>query len=285
MRRLTMARTNSYVDMLTTLHIYIEDSATGDTLINGIYCRKIGELANGERKTFEIEETAVKIFAILGNVCMDVYDEYYQLPEGSDHVFLSGQNTIHPTDGHMFRFDQNKNQQRKMSIKKKRTILTISIAASLVLVCLLVVAFWPKGPSSGQKHFVHGDMCITLTDEFEEVTVPGYVAAYMTEHIEVGVKRQEFYQHAALKNYTAKQYAQGMMSQNGIKSSVVSKPGNIAYFIYTERNVEKGITYQFYCYVYKTTDAFWVIQFDVPLEQVARYDEDIHKWARSVDFI
>lgn len=284
MRRLTMVRANNYVDTLITLNIYIEDSVAGDILINGIYCRKIGELANGERKTFEIEERSAKVFAIADNVCPDVCNEYFQLQEGTDHVFLSGQNMIHPTDGHMFRFDQNMNQHRKMSIKKKRTILAISIAAGLSLMCLFVVALWPKGSSGGRKTFVHGDMSITLTDEFEEVKVPGYVAAYMTEYIEVGAKRQGFYQHAQLRNHTAKEYAQGVMSQNGIKSSVVTKPGNITYFIYTDRNEEKGITYQFYCYVYKTTDAFWVIQFGVPLELVARYKEDIHEWATSVDF-
>ena len=56
MRKLTIQRTDSYIDALTTLNIYIEDAVSGDILINEIRCRKLGELGNGDTKTFDIEE-------------------------------------------------------------------------------------------------------------------------------------------------------------------------------------------------------------------------------------
>lgn len=55
MRLLTMKRAKRYVACLVKMKVFIEDP-TGDTMINGTPCRKLGELKNGEEKAFEISE-------------------------------------------------------------------------------------------------------------------------------------------------------------------------------------------------------------------------------------
>lgn len=284
MRELSIRRANSYVDMLETLNVYMEDPATGDTLINGIYCRKIGELANGERKIFEIEETQAKVFAITDNARQDVCNEYYQLPEGASPVFLSGQNMIHPTDGHTFRFDQNMKIRRRMSRKKRRILTGISIVAGCLLLCAAIAFFVSLIPTGEPKTFTHRDMSITLTDEFRKTKVDMWDVAYKTTDVVVGAKRQGFYANPGLKYYSAIQYADAVMRKSGIDSTIQIRPGELTYFVFSEQSKDEGITYRFYCYVYKTTDAFWIVEFCVPEEQVSRYEKTIAEWARSVDF-
>ena len=71
-------------------------------MINEIRCRKLGELGNGDTKTFDIEEYEAKVFAIANSLSPNMCDEYYQLPEGANDISLSGQNMIHPEKGNIF---------------------------------------------------------------------------------------------------------------------------------------------------------------------------------------
>ena len=51
MRNLTIKRTKSYVACLAKMKVYIEDRVSGDLVINGVSCRKLGTLKNGEEAT------------------------------------------------------------------------------------------------------------------------------------------------------------------------------------------------------------------------------------------
>ena len=284
MRELSIRRADSYVDLFATLNIYIEDPAAGEVMINGIYCRKIGELANGERKIFEIEETQAKVFAIADNARQDVCNEYYQLPEGTSPVFLSGQNMIHPTDGHTFRFDQNMKIRRRMSRKKRALLTGISIVAGCLLLYAAISLVVSLIPTGEPKTFTQGDMSITLTDEFRKTEIDMWDAAYKTTDVVVAVKCEDFYLYKDLRYYSPVQYAKEAIRNSGINSTVERGPGSLTYFVFSEHSEDRGVTYQFYCYIYKTTDAFWIVEFCVPAEQVSRYEKTIVEWARSVHF-
>ncbi len=56
MRKLTIKRQKSIVACLMKVKFYIEDRANGNHNVNGIPCRLLGKLKNGEEKTFEISE-------------------------------------------------------------------------------------------------------------------------------------------------------------------------------------------------------------------------------------
>lgn len=64
MRNLTVKREKSFVACLITMKVFAEDKEHGETVIDGTPCRRIGELKNGEEKTFPIGEECVKIFVI-----------------------------------------------------------------------------------------------------------------------------------------------------------------------------------------------------------------------------
>lgn len=284
MRELSIRRANSYVDMLATLNVYMEDPAMGDTLINGIYCRKIGELANGERKIFEIEETQAKVFAIADNARQDVCNEYYQLPEGASPVFLSGQTMIHPTDGHTFRFDQNMKIRRRMSRKKRALLTGISIVAGCLLLCAAISLVVSLIPTGEPKTFTQGDMSITLTDEFRKTEVDKWDVAYKSRDVVVAIQCEDFYLYKDLSYYSPVQYAKEAIKNSEIDATVERGPGSLTYFVFSQRSDESGITYRCFFYIYKTTDAFWIVEFCVPEGQVSRYEKTIAEWAGSVDF-
>jgi len=75
MRRLTIKREKSFVASLAKLKIYIEDPASDEIRINGTPCRKIGDLKNGEEKTFEINEQKAKVFVIADNLSKEYCNE------------------------------------------------------------------------------------------------------------------------------------------------------------------------------------------------------------------
>ena len=62
MRNLTIRREKHFVASLATMKVYIEDPTANDLTINGVSCRKLGTLKNGEEKTFTIAEEAAKVF-------------------------------------------------------------------------------------------------------------------------------------------------------------------------------------------------------------------------------
>lgn len=121
MRNLIIKRTKSSVGCLMKMKVYIEDPA-GELTINDTPCRKLGDLKNGEERTFPIGSEAVKVFVISDKLSKDYCNEYYQLPEGQEDISLSGKNKFNPASGNAFRFDNNESEgiatNRKKGTKK-----------------------------------------------------------------------------------------------------------------------------------------------------------------------
>ena len=90
MRNLTVKRAKSIVGCLAKIKIYIEDPNAGEININNTPCRKIGELKNGEEKTFAIENQVLKVFAIADAASKNFCFDYVELSEGEQDIFLSG---------------------------------------------------------------------------------------------------------------------------------------------------------------------------------------------------
>ena len=137
MRKLTIKRTKSFVACLMKIKIYIEDRTAGDFTINDIPCRKLGDLKNGEEKTFEIGEQAAKVFVIIDNLSKNYCNEFYELPEGQEDIYLSGKNRFNPASGNAFRFDNNESADalanRKSGTRKGLVVLIVALAVGVVV--------------------------------------------------------------------------------------------------------------------------------------------------------
>lgn len=133
MRKLTILRRKSFVACLMKLKVYIESfDGTGEE-INGVYCKKLGVLKNGEEATFEIGEESAKVFVIVDKVSKNFCNDCYQIPEGTEDVYLSGQNKFNPALGNSFVFENNDSPEAENNHKQRQRLGWV-----VFIVCLVV---------------------------------------------------------------------------------------------------------------------------------------------------
>ena len=106
MRQLILKRNKSFVGCLGKDCVYLEDTDRGELTIKGSPCHKIGELKNGEEKTFSIPTTQVKVFVIVDIATKEFCVDSKVIPAGEGDVRLSGKNTFDPQKGNPFVFDK-----------------------------------------------------------------------------------------------------------------------------------------------------------------------------------
>ena len=118
MRNLTIKRRKTFVGCAVKMKVYIEDPYSNDIIINNVSCRKLGTLKNNEEKTFVIEDNAAKVFVIADKLSKNYCNEFYQLPAGSEDVYLTGKNKLNLASGNPFLFDNNDNEEALKNRKK-----------------------------------------------------------------------------------------------------------------------------------------------------------------------
>ncbi len=289
MRNLSIRRTKSFVGCLVNMRVYIEDHTFGDLVINGVPCRKLGKLKNGEEKTFQIEENASKVYVIADKISKNYCNEYYQLPEGEDDVFLSGKNKFNPASGNAFRFDNNNSEDvlrnRKSGTRKGLLVLIAAVLIGAIVGFLIGSdMLWVSTPKA--KIFSQDGMSITLTDEFFETDIENYTVAYDSKDVGVFVLKEEFsYLPEGFENHSLEQYAELVIQANELSSVQVITDEGLTFFEYDYTNPETHDNYQFFSYVYKSSDAFWLVQFTTLDKNAGDYMERITEWAKSVEFL
>lgn len=137
MRNLTIKRRKSFVACLMKLKVYIEDPTSSEITITGVPCRKIGELKNGEEKTFSIEEKNLKVFVIADKLSKEYCNDCYKISAGNEDVFLSGQNKYSLSSGNAFRFDGVTDEEilanRNKNTKKGSNVMLIAIIIGIIV--------------------------------------------------------------------------------------------------------------------------------------------------------
>lgn len=287
MRNLTIKRNKSFVGCMAAMKIYVEDPVSSEIVINHIPCRKLGTLKNGEEKTFVIEEHAVKIFAIADSLSKEYCNDLYQLSEGSDDVFISGQNRFNPAAGNAFRFDGNDNEltnvNRKKGTRKGLIILIVAAIVGFILGYAIVGSlFSDSNPSP--KSFSSNGMTITVTDEFKKLDMDQYTLALDSSEVAVFFLKEPFYLVPGSESYTLMQYADMVIEANGLQSKKMTADGGLVYFTYENISDYDNKSYKYFSYVYKSDSAFWLIQFATLSENASKYTDQFEDWARSVKF-
>lgn len=287
MRNLIIKRTKSFVGCLSKMKIYIEDPTSNEIIINNTPCRKIGDLKNGEEKTFQITEQESKVFVIGDKSTKEYCCEYYQLPESSEDIVLSGKNKFNPAAGNAFRFDNNESQgideYRKQGVHKGVLILIIAVVIGAIAGFLTTSElFLNKTPDV--KNFSSNGMTIALTDEFTEVDVVNFTAAYESENVFVFALKEAFTLFDGFGDNTIEQYTDLVIESNSLDSVQTKTDDGLTLFEYTYTLPETNDVYKYFAYTYKANDAFWLIQFAVLNESADEYAQQITEWANSVEF-
>lgn len=291
MRYLTIKRTKSFVGCLAKMKVYIEDPTSNEMTINNVPCRKIGDLKNGEEKTFQIDERAAKIFVIADKLSQSFCNDYYQLSEGQNNIFLSGENKFNPAAGNAFRFDNNESEEvaanRKKGTRKGMLIMVIAVIVGAIIGFLLSSGYFSghlsdKAPEA--KKFSSDGMTITLTDEFLKTDIEPYTVAYDSKNVAVWALKEEFTLADGFEDNTLEQYADLVIKANNFGSVEIKNVDGLTYFVYKSTSPETNAVYQYYSYVYKADDAFWLVQFATLDENVEKYTSQITEWAKSLEF-
>ncbi len=285
MRNLTIKRTKSFVGCLGTFKVYIADANSYETVIHNIPCRKLGDLKNGEEKTFLIDENPTRIFVIAGNMSKNYCSDFYDIPMGSDDVYLSGKSRFNPANGNAFRFDGVTNpevlENRKQGNRIGLLIVSAAIIIGLIIGIVIGLLRIPKG--TGGRVFSDSGMRITLTKDFYQISIPGYTACYNSENVAIFTLKEEFELLDGSEDYTIRQYGE-LVVQNNSLSVAIQNSNGLTYFEYFYRNPSNGESYQYIAFVYKADDAFWLVQFATLSDDFDEYRGEIMDWAGSVKF-
>ena len=288
MRNLTIKRNKSFVGCLGTMKIYIEDPATEELTVNGTPCRKIGELKNGEGKTFQIDEQALKVFVIADKLSKDYCNEYYQLPEGLEDVYLSGQNRFNPAAGNAFRFDNNESEEvlknRKHGFRKGLIILMIAVIAGVAVGFFGGNLFVSKNKEYKEKVFSIDGMNITLSEEFRQGKIELYTA-FSSKDIVIWVMKEPSSLFEDFEGMTPDQYADFIIQENGLDPFSKNTADGLIWLEYDGTDPNTNSTFHYFAYVYKSSDAFWLLHF-APINKgnAEKYSPKIAEWAKSVTF-
>lgn len=286
MRNLTIKREKSFVACLVKVKVYIEDHGSAELVINNTPCSKLGDLKNGEEKTFQISDDAAKVFVIADKLSKDYCNEFYQIPAGTEDVVLSGKNCLNPANGNAFRFNENNDPEVLANRKSgNRTGLIILIAAIVVgaIVGFLSTSGTLFGGLGDEKVFSSDGMTITLTDAFEKADFDGYTVTYDSRFVAVFALKESFAETPVLADYSIEEYADLLVEANELTDAQIKKDGEHTYVEY-DAETDSGETYLYCTYVYKADDAFWFVQFAAPAENADEYADEISAWAKSVSF-
>ncbi len=284
MRKLTITRAKSSVGCLVKVKFYIEDHSAGNVTINNIPCRFLGAAKNGETKTFEIDDNEVKIFAIDDKLTKGFANDYYQIPEGSEDIELSGARKFNLASTNAFRFDNN-NSEGIAEHRERNNRKGIAVLVVAFIIGMLIGRFGYKAIAGGigrEKTFESEGMSITLTNKFKEMENDRFPIAYTSNYMAVFAVDEPFYLLYGFEDYTLYQYANLVINANGLKNTKPETVDGLVCFEY-EKTVDKK-DYIYYAYVYKSDDAFWLVQFSVEEKNAEKYESYIRKWAATVEF-
>jgi len=288
MRNLTIKRKKSFVASLAKMKVYIEDPDAQDLRINGVSCRKLGDLKNGEEKTFAISEQSARVFIIGDKLTKDYSSEFRTIPAGQEDVVLSGGNRYNLLTGNAFQFDGAAEEAVLQHRKKSRkTGLLVLIVAAIVGFAVGFISNWdafvPKQVEP--ETFTSNGMTVTLTNEFWEASYEGYTACFDSEKIAVLALQEPFDSFEGLADCTLEEYAQMVFFNNGFDDSItLQQEQGQNFFEYQYQNPDTGEVFGYYTLLYKAEDAFWMVQIAGEQANYDAYRSSFPQWASTISF-
>lgn len=287
MRKLTIKRKKSFVASLAKLKVYIEDPA-GELDITGIKCRLLGTLANGEEKSFYIEENAAKVFVIADKMSRDYCYDCRNLPEGNEDIYLTGKNAFNPATGNAFRFeggtDEEVAKRHKESKKGGLIVLITAIVIGLTAGWIIGSGVTYSKKKATPKDFSYEEMTITLTALFKEEEVEGRTV-FTSNDVAVFVLRENFVAgDIDLSGYTVRGYAELARENNPVMADATyEETDGIPNMVYTYAG-DDGKTYVYFTTFYKSSNAFWIVQYFVNESGYESRKPKFIEWAKTVHF-
>lgn len=155
--------------------------------------------------------------------------------------------------------------------------LVAAVAASAVF----LAAFGKAEP----KDFVKDGLHITLTDDFTATEMEGFTACYSADDAVVLVLKEPFTLADGFGNYTVAQYGELVIQNSNYSSQTkLEQQDGLNYFEYRYKNEQDQQEYHYIATLFKSKDAFWLVQFAVPQTGFEEQRPQLMQWAKSVSF-
>ncbi|MBQ7828955.1 MAG: hypothetical protein IJ345_01640 [Clostridia bacterium] len=277
MRRITLKMPRR---QLADTYVFCIDP-DGDETVNGHLCRRLCSLGGGER-TFDLSNETSGFFAVVEqNYQKKVVGELFFEPDWRDLSFSFRSARV--GDGVLI--CEVKEREGRVSGRTKAMIIKWTMIALFALFTFGgIIGIILRPYSKIPKKFEVGELKITLTDAFERdyYAPDDAYAAFFTETCYVMVEKLPFSEFHDFKYYFEVEFCELIKESNGYYSQKVEQKGALTYFVY--HMSDNGENFKNYLYVYKTEDAFWVVQIISETEYVKYWEGSYHKWAESVRF-
>lgn len=160
-------------------------------------------------------------------------------------------------------------------------VLILLAAASPIFTALDEKNDLPQGDGSPQEFSAEG-MTITLTNDFISSEADGYTLCYDSEKVAVLALREEFALQEGAEDYTLVEYGELVIQTNKLETALEVQNG-IHCFEY-EHAASKKETYHYLVTLFKTDDAFWMVQFITLTENTEDLRPSFLEWAGSISF-
>ena len=283
MRNLTITRNKTFVGCLMKLKVCIEDPIMGDITIGDARCRKIGELKNGETKTFSIEENETRVFVIADMMSKNYCNEFCTIPAGSNDVFLSGQPRYNPASGNAFRFDGQADEAMLANRRKGTKRGLIIFVAALVIGFAIGIASALLDRPEPKRFEVLDGFAITLTDEFESEQMEYDWARLSIREALVDVYRYGFDEAplASFATMTEEEYGEFMIEMFALDGVEMESHGDSRYFEYAGY-ADDGELYIMHV-VFKGSDAFWSVEFVCFADEQNKWNDQFWEWVDTIE--
>ena len=291
MRYLTIERKKSFVGCAGVFKVYVEDPEMEELRINGVPCRKLGTLKNGETARFAIGENAAALFVVSGKLSRNFSSDMIRLPAGSDDLTYTGQSRFSLFTGNAFRFDNVFDEDtlkfRNAGRRRGAILLSVCVAVGFfigVIIGVPVGAAMRNSRGTSPKNFSESGMSITLTDAFSRVKNENFTACYSSREVALYVMKESFADlPAATSELSAAEYGDRVVQGSGMEG-VIREANGLTYSEHTYTNTENGKTYHYYTAFFKSGDAFWILEFATEETGFAAQKANIVAWAKSVRF-
>ena len=286
MRTLTVRRRKVLTGCTAKARVYIEDPENPEITIDRTPCRKLGELKNGGEQSFAIGDEAAKIYVIADRLTKGLSGEYFQLPEGDEDVVLTGQYQT-TLGGGLFQFDNNETAD-VLKARKKKTVIGAIILVVALAVGLSAGRVCGGGAArklvSAPKDFSSDGMTITLDKGFAEDSVLGFTACYRSKDVYVLALKEAFDSFPGAEQLSLEEYGKIILEGNELTDVQLTTFDGIPGFEYENFDEDSGDTFHDRTFLYKTDDAFWMIQFLTYKETFSGVEKEINGWAKTVRF-
>lgn len=286
MRNLTIKRNKSFVGCAGKDKVYIRDEQAAELTIDGVPCRKLGELKNGKQVTFQIGDEEQKIFVIADKLSKEYCNASVTIPAGQEDVFYSGKHHF-VLGSNPFRFDgvqapEQTARQKKMGRTGTIVFIVAVIVGGIVGTLIGRAIFKADDPTKADpKTFEKDGFKITLTEGFEEADDDELFASYEAKTAAVGVFSEAFADFEGAEDLTVEEYAALVQKSNDREGLEIKEGDGYIYMEYTD-TVDGEETYYMVA-IYKGEDAFWCVNLCTPEANKEEYEETFEKWAESVD--